>query len=113
LDQLVRILLASVLAVAAVVAQPGAASAAKTCRSVHGSDGWKKQRITVRVQRGHVTCRRARRVARRFFSDASRYHYHGTTANSYWTIPGGWRGNFLMGTWWATKGHKRIGGLLR
>jgi hypothetical protein len=109
----VRVFLASLLALAVVMSLPAVASAAKTCRAVHGSDGWKKQKITVKVQRGHVTCATARRVARNLFSNKSHYHDHGTTANSYWTIPGGWRGGFLMGNWYATKGHKRIGGLLR
>lgn len=108
-----RILLTWAVALLLVVSLPATASAAKHCRGVRGSDSWKGQRLTVAVQHGHVTCRKARRVARRFFSNRSHYHDHGTNANSYWTIPGGWRGNFNMGYWWATKGSKRVGGLMR
>jgi hypothetical protein len=105
---LVAVLLA--LLMIGLTAQP--AGAARGCRTVHGSGGWRKAVVTVRVLKGRVSCKVARRVARRFFSDRARFHQRATFAQSYWTVKGGWRGGRRMGHWVmkSRRRHARVGG---
>jgi len=111
----VRVLAASIFVLMSLAAVAPAAEGAKKCGKVKGSDGWSGQVVTVRVQRGRVSCRVARRVARRFFSDAARFHQGPDFARSYWTVRGGWRGGRRMNGWvMRNKRRKaRIGGRFR
>jgi hypothetical protein len=109
------ILVATMLALTLLAASPPAADAAKRCGKVKGSDGWSRQVVTVRVFRGRVSCRVARRVARRLFSDKARFHEGADSATSYWTVRGGWRGGFRMNRWVMRNKRRgaRVGGALR
>src|SRR3954452_22174157 len=88
--------IATVVAVALALA-PGNALASKSCG--HVSTQW-QARASVKVKRGHVSCREARRVARTLLNGKARYHDNGYTFNSYWTVRKGWRGQYHTGNWY-------------
>ena len=51
---------------------------------------WRGARYKLVVNRGHVSCRKAGRVLRRFLAGHGVHHGHGPLANQYWTL-GRWR----------------------
>jgi hypothetical protein len=95
--------LASVLALLVLVQLPiDPAVASRGCGSVAGTGQYAGARATVRVKRGPVSCRTARLVAERLFSNRSVYHDCGAAYCSYWTVTVNgrrWRGGISMGVW--------------
>jgi hypothetical protein len=79
------------------------ARAGNGCASVRGSGPFDGMRATVRVIRGQIRCRKARRVARKLFSGKAKYHDEcGFGYCSYYTlrIDGRqWRGGISTGAW--------------
>jgi hypothetical protein len=47
--------------------------------------------VYVRVERGVVSCVEARRAIKAVIDGKGRYHDGGSTANSYWSVAGGWK----------------------
>lgn len=46
-----------------------------------------------------MSCRKARRLARRLIGGHARYVNNGYSYNSYFVLPGGWRGQMHTGAW--------------
>jgi hypothetical protein len=72
-----------------------------------------KVRAQVAVTKGSVSCTKARRVVRDLFSGRSCYQDNGATYNSYWKVPGGWRGSARMNYYVLSRGHLEVSGSSR
>jgi len=83
-------------AVAVPLTSAPAAQASKACRSVNATGFYGKVRAKVNVTRGKVSCRTARKAAKDVLADKGCFVDNGFTYNSYFKVPGGWRGQVRM-----------------
>src|SRR4051812_20042903 len=79
------------------LALPTAADARMCGKAHYGSHA-----ATVTIVRGKVSCREAKRVARRLLSGNAAYHDGGYSYNSYYLLGHGWKGGTSTGGWGAT-----------
>lgn len=107
-----RAALTVVIAALLFIAACQPAFANKRCGHVRANGPWGHVHPSVRVQRGHVSCHRARHLARLLFSGRGHYHDGGYGYNSWWVVAHVWRGDAGTGAWVLNKKHsrKRIGG---
>lgn len=90
---------------------------ARICESVRASDEelFGQVVVKVRVEKGRVSCAEARHVARTYFSGKAGLVSGASSATSYNTVGGGWRGSGRSESWGFDNARlkARIGGSFR